>query len=106
MTDPRSDAASGFLAARWRGAVPAERILFIDMLAVGTAINLATTFASLMALGFKFPLWVSIAVYALPIPYNIFLTISLWRATAGIPAGRAAAWRLAGLGWLAVASLL
>ncbi|HWK13432.1 MAG TPA: hypothetical protein VNS02_03485 [Rhizobiaceae bacterium] len=106
MTEPPPDTASGFFVSRWRGAVSVERILFVDMLLVGTAINLAATFASLMALGFKFPLWVSIAVYALPIPYNIFLTLCLWRATAAQPAAIAAAWRLSGLGWLAIASLL
>jgi len=106
MPDQPAPTPPGFLAARWRGDVPAGRILFVDMLVAGTAINLAATFASLMVLGLKFPPWAAMAVYALPIPYNIFLTISLWRATAGRPAGQASAWRLAALCWLAAASLL
>ena len=102
-----ADAArGGFLAARWRGAVSLDRLFFLDMLLVATAINLAAGFASLMAFGFKAPVWVAVAIYLSPLPYNVFLVLCVWRATDSAGAGAASAYRLGALGWLVVATII
>lgn len=99
-------AAPGFLAARWRGAVPVGRLFWVDIWLAGTALNLATTFLSLVVLGLKFPLWASLAVFFSPVPWNIFLVVSLWRACDVQRPPGAAAYRLGALSWLALATLI
>jgi len=100
------DSGYGFLAARWNGRVPLSRLFFMDMLLVGSILNLASTFASLMVLGFKLPLWLSLAVYALPIPFNIFLTAAVWRSAAMLAPRSAGAYKAGALLWLLLATLL
>ncbi len=96
----------GFFAARWRGEISAERLFYLDMLLVGTSINLAASFVSIVLLGLKFPLWVSIAAYAAPLPYNVFLLLALWRATDRRRTAGAATYRVAALCWALFASLI
>ena len=106
MSDGLVLGTPGFFAARWRGLVSAERLFFIDMLLLGTAINLATSFASLIVLGLKFPLWASLAVYVSPLPYNVFLLLALWRATDRQHTTSAGTYRIAALCWLVVATVI
>ncbi|MDX8531608.1 hypothetical protein RFM41_09380 [Mesorhizobium sp. VK25A] len=65
---------------RWRGEVPLDRLFWCDMLLVGTILSIASSAAALILLGLKLPLWLVLAVHFLPVPYNIFLTIVVWRA--------------------------
>lgn len=99
-------AGGGFFAGRWRGQVPLDRIFYFDMLLVATVLNLATTFASLMALGFKAPEWAAFAIFLSPLPYNIFLVLCVWRATEHSAAASASFYRLGALGWLVVATVI
>jgi hypothetical protein len=64
---------------RWRGEAPLDRLFWRDMLLVGTILNVASSALALVLLGLKLPLWLVLAVHFLPIPYNIFLTIAVWR---------------------------
>ena len=98
--------AGGFLVARWRGRVAADRVFWVDMWLAGTAINIATTFLSLVVLGLKLPLWLSLAVYFAPVPWNVFLVVSLWRACDRQRPAGAGFYRLAALAWLALATLI
>ena len=68
-----------FFRARWRGQAPLDRLFWRDMLLVGTALSLASSALALILLGLKLPLWLVLAVHFLPVPYNIFLTIAIWR---------------------------
>jgi hypothetical protein len=69
----------GFFVSRWMGEVPLGRLFWRDMIVVGTAINIAATFASLGLLAAKAPLWVALAVHFGPLPYNLFLAFAVWR---------------------------
>lgn len=68
-----------FFRSRWLGLVPIGRLFWRDMLLVGTGINVASSAAALILLGLKMPLGLVLAVHFAPVPYNIFLTIAVWR---------------------------
>ncbi|TGS13208.1 hypothetical protein EN852_016570 [Mesorhizobium sp. M2E.F.Ca.ET.209.01.1.1] len=68
-----------FFRRRWRGEAPLERLFWRDMLLVGTILSIASSALALVLLGLKLPLWLVLAVHFLPVPYNIFLTIAVWR---------------------------
>ncbi|RUU72023.1 hypothetical protein EOD04_00270 [Mesorhizobium sp. M2C.T.Ca.TU.009.01.2.1] len=70
---------TGFFRARWRGKAPLDRLFWRDMLLVGTLISVASSALALILLGLKLPLGLVLAVHFLPVPYNIFLTIAVWR---------------------------
>lgn len=97
---------AAFFAERWAGRVPL-RILFLrDMLAVGTLINIVTTALSLAAIANDAPTWAGLAIFLSPLPYNLFLFLSVWRA-AGQVGGLAGTLTSAGAGlWLVGATLI
>ncbi|TJV71236.1 MAG: hypothetical protein E5X76_16725 [Mesorhizobium sp.] len=68
-----------FFRTRWRGEAPLDRLFWRDMLLVGTILNVASSVLALILLGLKLPLWLVLAVHFLPVTYNIFLTIAVWR---------------------------
>jgi hypothetical protein len=68
-----------FFRARWRGEALLDRLFWRDMLLVGTILNVTSSALALILLGLKLPLWLVLAVHFLPVPYNIFLTIAVWR---------------------------
>ncbi len=91
----------GFLARRWRGEVPLRRLFWLDMLAVGTVINLLATFTGLMAAATGASMTVAVGLHFLPLPYNVFLLAALWR----LP-GRAPAAVAVGVVWLVLMTLV
>jgi hypothetical protein len=93
---------AGFLRARWQGEVPLDRLFGRDMLLVGTALNIASLVLALMLLGLKLPLWVVLAVYFLPVPYNIFLAIAVWRTAEKVGGVEASLMMLGSALWLIV----
>ena len=68
-----------FFRSRWLGQVPIDRLFWRDMMLVGTGINVASSAAALVLLGLKTPLGFVLVVHFAPVPYNIFLTIAVWR---------------------------
>ena len=68
-----------FFRKRWRGEAPLDRLFWRDMLLVGTILNVVSSALALILLGLKLPLWLVLAVHFLPVPYNIFLTVAVWR---------------------------
>ncbi|TGT78646.1 hypothetical protein EN802_03145 [bacterium M00.F.Ca.ET.159.01.1.1] len=77
--NPAAGKNTGFFRARWRGEAPLDRLFWRDMLLVGTAISITSSALALVLLGSKLPLWLVLAVHFLPVPYNIFLTVAVWR---------------------------
>jgi len=100
------DRPAGFFRSRWHGQVSLDRLFWVDMVLVGTLINLATSFAALIALGFKWPAWASIAVYAAPFPYNVFLVLAVWRMSERLGPRAAGFARTGALGWLVIATVI
>lgn len=97
---------SAFFRARWIGLVSVERLFWVDMVLVGTLINLATSFAALIALGLKWPLWAWVGVYLSPLAYNLFLVAALWRACDALTPRMANTYRAGALGWIVIATLI
>jgi hypothetical protein len=64
------------------GDVPLARVFFHDMLLIGTLVNIATGLAMLAAFSLDLPLFVAVAIFLSPQPYNIILCVSVWRSAA------------------------
>jgi hypothetical protein len=102
-------AASGswaFFMRRWQRQVPLGLLFWRDMIVVGSAINLAAAFASLVALGFKADLAIAMLIYLAPMPYNFFLAGAVWRTAERVDAAKASSARLGAILWLAAATVL
>src|SRR5690606_10394034 len=87
---PMTRPAAGFSAAaddlaaavrlRWRGELPLPRALCWDMILVGSVVNLAAMLTALLLLARGAPDLLGAAVYFAPLPYNLLLTVSVWRS--------------------------
>lgn len=74
------DPESGFFASRWHAEVELQVLLWRDVLVAGTLINLAAGFAAFIMFTQNVdPVW-ALFVYLSPLPYNIFLLLSVWRS--------------------------
>jgi hypothetical protein len=91
----------GYFARRWHGDVPALVLLWRDMLAIGSLVNLAVTFVALIVLSQGAPVSAAAAVHFSTAPYNIFLFAAFWRST-----HRTAITSAIALSWLALVTLL
>ena len=98
--------AAGFFVRRWRREVSLGTLFWRDMMVVGSLINLATAFASLMALGFKAGALAASLVFLSPLPYNIFLAAAVWRTADLADARTAAFYRFAAAAWLVLATVI
>lgn len=56
-------------------------VLWRDMFAVGTAVNVLATFVALIAASQGSPAWAAAAIHFAPLPYNLFLFASVGRAS-------------------------
>lgn len=84
----------GFFARRWRGELPVRVLLGRDMLGVGTLVNLIFSFGAMMAVAQGAQPVAALALHLLPVPYNVFLCIALWRTP-----GRSRLAASCGLAW-------
>jgi len=91
---------NGFFGPRWRGEVPLDRLFWRDMLLVATVISLGSSALALVLLGLKLPLWAVLAVHFLPVPYNIFLSVSVWRTAERAGGAKASLMMLGSALWL------
>ncbi len=89
-----------FFGSRWQGLVPLDRLFWRDMIVVGTAISIASSVAALILLGLKQPLWLVLTVHFSPVPYNIFLTLAVWRTAEKAGGAKASAMMLGSALWL------
>lgn len=68
-----------YFSRRWRGRVPVSQLLWRDMIAVGTLINLVATMFALGVATQGAPSGLAFALHFAPMPYNLFLFAALWR---------------------------
>ena len=97
---------AGFFASRWRGEARLGTIVWRDMVFIGTILNLAVALLSLLVLGLKGPLWLGLALYFAPVPYNLFLLIAAWRAADRGEEPNAGVLKLVALAWFVLASMI
>jgi hypothetical protein len=83
-----------YFSRRWHGEVPLGVLVWQDMLGVGTLVNLTATFLAVVAVILGAHSVLALAVHLSPLPFNVFLVGSVWRAPAGntLVAGIAALW--------------
>jgi hypothetical protein len=99
-------AVGSFFRSRWHGAVSLDRLFWRDMIVVGTAINIASSVAALIMLGLKLPLAPVLAVHFSPVPYNIFLTLAVWRTAEKAGGAKASAMMLGSALWLILTAIV
>ncbi|MBN9220978.1 MAG: hypothetical protein J0I79_23785 [Mesorhizobium sp.] len=88
-----------FFRSRWLGLTPIDRLFWRDMMLVATVISIASSAVALILLGLKMPLGLVLAVHFSPVPYNLFLTLSVWR-TVGTSGAKASLMMLGSALWL------
>ncbi len=93
-------AVGSFFSSRWQGLVPLDRLFWRDMIVVGTAISIASSVAALILLGLKQPMAAVLATHFSPVPYNIFLTLAVWRTAEKAGGAKASAMMLGSALWL------
>ncbi len=69
-----------FFADRWAGRVPVGTVLWRDMLGVGTVLNLLASLVALAMASQGLPAGAAVAVHLAPVPYNLFLLLSVGRS--------------------------
>lgn len=106
QTMARSAHFFAFFTQRWRRRVPLARLFWRDMVAVGTAINIACGLASLLLLALKADFILAMLIFFAPMPYNIFLTACVWRTADLVSDGKASFARTGAALWLIAATLI
>lgn len=74
---------TGYFRSLTTGTLPLSRVLWFDMLAVGTLVNAASLVVMLVLFAAHAPVAVAFVVFLLPIPYNIALFVGVWRSSTG-----------------------
>lgn len=97
----RMSTADGFVVRRWRGRIRVERLLWPEMLGVGTVVNLLATMLAVTALIQGGPGWLAVLLHFAPMPYNVLLLVAVWRA-----ADRTVFAFVVALAWLVVMTLV
>ena len=92
---------ANFFTCRWHGSVDLPLLFWRDMLGVGTLINALATFAALIAASQSVDVGAAAALHFAPLPYNLFLVMSVWRSSQTTPLRRAGA-----LAWLLAMTFL
>lgn len=96
-------AVTGYFSARWTGRIPVATLFWRDMVVVGTTVNIAATLTAVLLLALEAPAVLAVAVHFAPVPWNVFLFASVWRATARLRPASAFAWQSAAALWLVLA---
>ena len=105
---PSTGSAAGvadYFRMRWNGGLPLATLFWRDMVVIGTAVNLVTTLAAVLLLALEAPTPLAVAVHFAPLPWNIFLFASVWRATARLRPVAAFAWQSGAAAWLLLATI-
>jgi hypothetical protein len=68
------------IASLWRGEMPLARVFWEYAIAWGTLLNLLCTGAALAVFIKGGPDWLGLLLHFAAIPYNLLLTVSVWRA--------------------------
>jgi hypothetical protein len=68
-----------YLGRRWRGETSLTRLYWLDILCVGSFLNIFTAFVSLMLVAQGGDMQIAVALHFVMLPYNVFLVVALWR---------------------------
>jgi hypothetical protein len=99
-------AARAFIRSRWCGDAPLGPVLLWDMLVFGSAVNVVTTVLALLLFAADAPAAAGVAVFFSPLPYNLFLLVSVWRSAANVREPRASVARAFAVVWFLAATMI
>ena len=107
MTEERKTHRFMVLHALWRGEIPLGQAFWWYAVVVGSLLNLVTTILFMALASVQAPAVLSIAAFLLPVPYNLFILVAVWRSAGRYegPPERALLARILTVLWAAVASL-
>jgi hypothetical protein len=71
----------GHFRRLWCAESPLWRVVLVDMLVWGTLLNLCAGGISLTLIANDAPDWMALASFLVPLPYNLFLCVAVWRAS-------------------------
>jgi hypothetical protein len=101
-----ASAGGNVLRRLWAGEVPLGRVFWQYAMIGGTALNLMATLLAMALLAADVPGLLALAAFALPIPYNLFVLVAVWRSASAYQGPRLLAdlARVTSLIWAVVAS--
>ena len=73
-------AGGSVLRRLWAGEVPLARVFWQYAMIGGTALNVVATLLAMALLAADAPELLAVTVFALPIPYNVFALVAVWRS--------------------------
>jgi hypothetical protein len=94
-----------FFRTRWRGEVSLGLLIWRDMLLVASALNAVASMTALGLLALDVPPMLALPVHFAFVPYNIFLTLSIWR-TAERTGGSTVGYMLVATLWLVLVTVI
>ncbi len=100
-----ASAVAEFFRARWQGEVSLGRLIWRDMLLVASALNAVASMTALGLLALDVPPLLALAVHFALVPYNIFLTLGIWR-TAERTGGSTVGYMLVAALWLVLVTVI
>lgn len=71
---------TSYIKARMSGEAPLETVFWRDMLVVGSVVNVVCTAVALAMFAAKYAPALALTVNFLPVPYNAFLLVAVWKA--------------------------
>ena len=74
------DSIKHFLRALWHGQFPLARVFWLYAVVYGSVANLIATIVTFAALSAGVPGVVAAVIHMLPLPYNIAVSIGVWRS--------------------------
>ena len=68
------------IKALWTGEMPLAEAFWAYGIAVGSCVNLAATLLALALLTKEAPGYIAVLIFVIPIPYNVFMLVAVWRS--------------------------
>lgn len=97
---------AGYFRKRWRGELPLARVFWNDMLLVGTIVNATTTLLAVLLVTAGVAKALALATFFAPLPFNVFLVVSVWRSADAATGIAALAAKTVAVLWLLTATIL
>ena len=97
-----------YLATMWSGRAPLPRAFWDCAIIYGTLLNAIMTLAALAAIACGAHGLVALAIFLLPLPYNVMAVVAVWRSAAIYtgPAHWAVLARIAVAAWAIFATVI
>jgi hypothetical protein len=101
-----AEAPFRYVRRLWSGDLPLSRVFWIDMLLVGTLVNLVSLIAAIVLFAGDAPVGWGVAVFLAHIPYSLLLFTGVWRSAAREASQWSSVAQAAALAWLVAAFVI